>query len=114
MADKLRKSPLAEPWVAQFPLVVVQYHAMRSYIVSCKTSSGALKELHLEARNHVAAKKAVEKQGFTVVSVDRDGEPISNRRKRRHIKRMVLSIVTGLALGTICVALIYLHYARRG
>lgn len=86
---------------------------MRSYIVTCKTSSDDLKELRIDARNHVAAAKAAVKQGFTVISVDRDDDTIMTRRKKRRIKRVIVSLVTGLILAGICVALIYLRYARR-
>jgi len=87
---------------------------MRSYIVTCKTSSDDLKELRIEARNHVAAAKAAVKQGFTVVAVDRDDDnTIMMRRKKRSIKRVILSLATGLILAGICVAIIYLRYVRR-
>ena len=72
------------------------------------------RHLQNEARNHVAAAKAAVKQGFTVVAVDRDDDnTIMLRRKKRRIKRVILSLATGLILAGICVAIIYLRYVRR-
>ena len=85
---------------------------MRSYIVTCKTSSDDLRELHIEARNHAAAAKAVAKQGFIVVSVDREDETNEYSGKRRGIKRVIATIVTCLVLAAICLAVIYIRNAR--
>ena len=76
---------------------------MSSYIVSFTASDGSIKELRVKARNHLAAVRMVEAQGFVVLSVDRDDdEDIPFLRKRW--KGVVAAILVCATLAAICVA----------
>ena len=81
---------------------------MKSYIVSCTTQDGKLQSRHVEARNHLAAVKKVESEGFTVLSVDRDDDEASPRSRKRR-KRLFVSIIIYLIIAAICVAVAWLR-----
>ena len=85
---------------------------MKSYIVSCTTSDGKLQSRHVEARNHLAAVKQVESEGFTVLSVDRDDDEVKYRSRMRR-KRLFVSIIVCLIIATICVAVAWLRIRYR-
>ena len=81
---------------------------MRSYIVSYKTPDGNLQSRYVEARNHLAAVKKVESEGFTVLSVDRDDDEARPRSRKRR-KRLVVSIIVYLIIAAVCVAVAWLR-----
>ena len=88
---------------------------MKGYIVTYKTSDEDLKELHVEAQNHLAAAKAVAAKGFTVVSVDRDDDISSQSRlRKRFLKRLFYTLLIGVLLAGICVVLVWWRSARHG
>jgi len=84
---------------------------MRSYIVSCTAPNGELQSRHVEARNHLAAVKQVEAEGFTVLSVDRDEDEVSPRSRKRW-KRLFVSIVVCVILATLCIAAVWFRSHR--
>ena len=87
---------------------------MRSYIVSCSTPEGELRERHVEARNHLAAAGIVKAEGLTILSIDRDdGETRSQSRSRKRLKGVFISIVVCLILATICVAIAWHRSGHR-
>ena len=81
---------------------------MRSYIVSCTAPNGELRSRHVEARNHLAAVKQVEAEGFTVHSVERDDDE-ARPRSRKRLKRLFISIVVCIILATICIAAVWVR-----
>ena len=85
--------------------------AMSSYIITCATPNGELKERHVEAKNHLAAVKVVKAEGFTVLSIDRDDEE-SKSRSRKRWKGLFATIVICLILAVLCVALVWLRSGR--
>ena len=88
---------------------------MKSYIVTCKTSNGDLRERHIEAKDHLAAVEAAKKEGFTVVSVDRyDDAGSMAARSRKRLKRVLVSLVAGAIAGAISVACIWYRCGRHG
>ena len=87
---------------------------MKSYIVTCRTSNGDLKERSIEANNHLAAAKAAMAEGFEVVAVDRDDTGgASSYRSRKRVKRIVTAIVVGVLAAIACVAVALFRYRFR-
>jgi len=84
---------------------------MKSYIVSCTASNGELRSRHVEAKNHVAAIKQVEAEGFTVVSIDRDDDE-ARPRSRKRWKRLIVSIVVCIVLAVLCVTVAWFRMRR--
>ena len=80
---------------------------MKSYIASCTAPNGDLRSRHVEARNHLAAVKQVQADGFTVLSVERDDDTRPRSRKRR--KRLFISIVVCTLLAALCIAVVWLR-----
>ena len=79
---------------------------MRSYIVSCTAPNGELRSRHVEAKNHLAAVKQVQAEGFTVLSVDRDDDETTPRSHKRW-KRLFVSIVVCIILAVLCIAAVW-------
>ena len=87
---------------------------MRNYIVTCRTPDGDLKERHLEAKNHLSAVQKATSEGWIVVSVERDDDGEPNDRSHKHLKRFIVSLLTGLLLAAVCVIAIWWRYVRHG
>lgn len=86
-------------------------YVMSSYIVSFTTSDGTIREFRVKARNHLAAVRMAEAQGFVILSVDRDDdEEIPSRRKRW--KGVVAAILVCATLAAICVAVAWWRSGR--
>ncbi len=86
---------------------------MKTYIVTCRTSDGNLRERHIEAANHVAATKAIAAEGLEIVSIDRDDDGESTSRSRKRWKGLILSILFGLMAAAACVAFVWYRVAKR-
>ena len=87
---------------------------MKTYIVTCKTSNGDLTERHIGARNHLAAQKAAEKEGFVVVSVVRDNDDgdSDSYRHRKQLKRLIKSLIICSIIAGAFVAFFWWRYRR--
>ena len=85
---------------------------MKSYIVTCRTPDGDLKERHIEAKNHLAAVKTAAADGLTVVSIDRDDGHESKDRSFERLKGIIGTLLAGLLLAAACVVVIWWRYTR--
>ena len=85
---------------------------MKSYIVTCRTTDGDLKERHIEAKNHLAAVKVAAADGLTVVSIDRDDGRESKDCSFERLKGVVGTLLAGLLLAAVCVVAIWWRYIR--
>ena len=85
---------------------------MKSYIVTCRTLDGDLKERHIEAHNHLAAVKVATADGLTVIAIDRDDGSESKDRSLERLKGIIGTLLVGLLLAAVCVIAIWWRYMR--
>lgn len=85
---------------------------MKSYIVTYKTQNGDLKERRIEARNHLAAAKAMKSDGCEVVTVVRDDDGGQSYRLRKRVIRVIKSLIFCIIVASVCVAFFWWRYHR--